>query len=174
MEYLSTVEQRQIHEILGDFFRYRLGLRGTEWVSPVEPEVSPDNAEICATLRNLSDHFHAGCHEALEELAERCLLTENLTLRTLENGFHTSMNELMSERGVSWERIVVAFSYAVETAARLPAQDPINTVYNWTTAFTARTLMPWIRENNGWVSWDFDFRLGTFRDCCASFINAFL
>lgn len=121
-------------------------------MSPVVPEVSPDNAEICQTLRNLSDHFHAGCHEALEELAERCLLTENLTLRTLENGFHTSMNELMSERGVSWERIVVAFTYAVETAVRLPAPDPINTVYNWTAAFTARTLMPWIRENNGWVS----------------------
>lgn len=150
MDNLTTEEQRQVVDLVQDFFRYQLQKRNVRWTPPAPPAAA-DHLELCIALRSLGDEFLAKYRENVVQMVSRFELSNT----HVESAFAAVLDEMFAE-GVSWSRVVVSFVFSVEFAYQLVekrlGEQCIEQTAQWLMNYTALRVVPWVRTHSGWVS----------------------
>lgn len=152
MDTLTTEEQRQVVELVQDFFRYQLHKRGVRWNPPGVGATTADPPDICMALRGLGDEFLAKYRENVVQMVERFDLPNGY----VEPAYASVLDEMFAE-GISWSRVVVSFVFSVEFAyhlieKQLAGEQCIEQTSQWLMNYTALRVVPWVRTHTGWVS----------------------
>ena len=141
--------------LASDYIFYRLGRKFDQSKLKNLPRqfltlVPRNPSTLAEKLRGLATHMEAEYPDLFESACSKL----EIVPATASPTFNSVAKEIF-QTGINWGRIVALFTFGGVVAhhfVEMERPEMVRDVVEWIVCFIADHLLPWMRENDGWVS----------------------